>query len=122
MMKKRYKVSLYILNEMLGNLANNAIDAKMFTLSNSYDGLNGVLAIYDGEVSRKGLIYLMALGIKVFPLNHYEDFIITCPKCGERINDDMILLTYDENVLSGYNINCYKENCGFQMANVELIE
>ena len=119
---KRYKVRLYILNEMLGKLANDAIDANMFILSNSYDGLNDVLAIYDGEVSKKGLIYLMALGIKVFPLNHYEDFIITCPNCGNRIDDKMILLSYDENVLSGYNINCDRENCGLQMANVELIE
>ena len=46
--------------------------------------------------------------------------LVTCPNCGERIDDDMILTTYDENVLSGYNILCNREDCGTQMAHVEF--
>ena len=118
---KDYKIRVVIFNELLGNLVNEAIDCGMFAITNSFDGMNGVLAIYDGNISKKGIIYLMALGVYVFPLNHYEDFVITCPNCGERIDDDMILHTYDENVLSGYNILCDRDDCGTQMANVEFL-
>jgi hypothetical protein len=58
------------------------------------------------------------MGVKYFPLDNYEDFVIACPNCGERIDDDMILTTYDENLLSGYNICCYRDDCGTQMAQV----
>lgn len=119
---KDYKIRIIIFDETLGNIVNEAIDCGMLKLVNSFDGINGVLAIYDGEVSKKGLIYLMALGVYIFPLNHYESFIITCPNCGEKIDDDMILLTYDDNLLSGYNIYCDRDNCGCQMAKVELVE
>lgn len=119
---KRYFIRVVVYDELIGNLINDAIDSGMFALRNSFDGINGILAIYDGEVSKNGLIYLMGLGVYIFPLNNYEDFIITCPNCGERVNDDMILLVYDDNLLSGYNINCYRHDCGCQMAKVEFIE
>ena len=64
------------------------------------------MAIYDGKVSQSGLKCLVSLGIAYLSLNNYSEFIITCPNCGERIDDEMILHTYDENVLSGYNILC----------------
>ena len=32
-----------------------------------------------------------------------------------------ILNTYDENLLSGYNILCHRKDCGTQMANVKFI-
>ena len=32
----------------------------------------------------------------------------------------MILTTYDENLLSGYNICCDRNDCGTQMAQVEF--
>jgi hypothetical protein len=94
------------------------------------DGVNGCLAIYDGVMTAVVLREVMKL-TKVFPLDSYEDFVITCPVCGERIDDDMILTTYDENLLSGYNIDCEREHpdayhrinrfgCGCQMANVEF--
>ena len=44
----------------------------------------------------------------------------TCPACGERIDDNMIINVYDENLLSGYNIICNRHDCGAQMANVEF--
>ncbi len=118
---KQYCIRIIIYDDFLGNLVNDAIDCGMISLKQSFDGLNGVLAIYDGEVSKNGLIYLMGLGVYVFPLNHYEDFVITCPNCGERIDDAMILLAYDENLLSGYNILCNRKDCGCQTANVKYI-
>ena len=119
---KDYFIRVYITSDFIGLIMNDAIDSGMFELVNSFDGINGLLAVYDGKVSRKGLIYIMALGINIFPLNNYGSFIITCPNCGNRINDDMILLSYDENVLSGYNINCNIKDCGCQVANIKLIE
>ena len=81
-MKKKYYIRILIFDELLGNIVNDGIDCGMIALKNSFDGINGVLAIYDGEVSKNALIYLIDLGVYVFPLNHYEDFIITCPnKC-----------------------------------------
>ena len=120
-MNKQYKIRVYIPNEDIGIIVNEAVDTKLLRLVNSYDGVNGMLAIYDGEVSQKALQVLISLGIKYFPLNNYADFVITCPNCGERIDDDMILNTYDENVLSGYNILCNRKDCGCQTANVKYI-
>ena len=118
---KEYLVRIYITCEEVGLIVNDAIDVGMFSLTQSFDGMNGILAIYDGTISQEGLKTFISLGIAYFPLNHYEDFVITCPNCHEVIDDDMILHTYDENVLSGYNINCHKNDCGTQMANVKFI-
>ena len=120
-MNKKYLIRVYITSNEIGLLVNEIIDTQVLRLTNSYDGVNGILAIYDGEITSKGLKYLISMGIRFFPLNNYEDFIITCPNCGERIDDDMILLEYDENLLSGYNINCHRQDCGTQMANVKFI-
>ena len=120
-MAKEYKVRIYIPNEGVGMLVNDAVDTHLLRLTNSYDGVNGMLAIYDGFISTKGLILLISLGIKYFPLDNYGDFVITYPNCGERIDDDMILTIYDENLLSGYNINCHRDDCGCQMADVEFL-
>ena len=118
---KRYLIRVYITSEEIGLIVNDAVDTDLLRLTQSFDGLNDVLAIYDGETSQRGLKMLISLGIKYLPLNHYEDFIITCPNCGERIDDDMILTIYDENLLSGYNINCHRNDCGTQIANVEFL-
>ena len=118
---KKYLVRIYVTSEEIGIILNDAVDVGLIRLTQSFDGVNGMLAIYDGEVSQKALQVLVSLGIKYFPLNNYADFVITCPNCGKRIDDDMILLTYDENVLSGYNINCNRDDCGTQMADVKFI-
>ena len=118
---KRYLIRVYITSNEIGLLVNEIIDTHVLRLTNSYEGKNGILGIYDGEITSKGLKYLISIGAKYFPLNHYEDFVITCPNCGERIDDDMILHTYDDNVLSGYNIECNRADCGTQMADVEFI-
>ena len=118
---KEYKIRVYVINENIGLAINVAIDCGLFKLFNSYDGMNGILAIYDGIISKDGIKELLKLGIVMFPLNNYEDFEITCPNCGNKISDDMILLSYDENVLSGYNICCDIDDCGCQMANVKFI-
>jgi hypothetical protein len=128
--KKRYKIRIYVFDKTVGNIINLLIRIKAIRLENSMDGVNGCLAIYDGVVATPVLLEVMKL-TKVFPLDSYEDFVITCPVCGERIDDDMILTTYDENLLSGYNIDCEREHpdayhrinrfgCGYQMANVEF--
>ena len=121
MVNKLYRIRVYIPTEEIGLLMNDAVDTKAFKLNNSYDGMNGMLAIYDGECNSKVLKFLISMGVLYFPLDNYGDFIITCPNCGERIDDDMILTIYDENLLSGYNILCNREDCGCQMANVEFI-
>ena len=118
---KTYRLRVYIPTEEIGLIVNEVVDSNAFKLTNSYDGANGMLAIYDGLCSKKVLKYLISLNIPYFPLDNYSDFIITCPNCGERIDDDMILTTYDENVLSGYNILCNRDDCGTQMANVEFL-
>jgi hypothetical protein len=120
-MDKKYHIRAYISTEEIGLIMNEAVDSGAFVLNNSYDGMNGILAIYDGYCSSKMLKYIISFNIPYFPLDNYGDFIITCPNCGERIDDDMILLEYDENLLSGYNILCNREDCGCQMANVEFI-
>ena len=120
-MNKKYHIRVYIPTEEVGIILNEAIDAKAFNLANSYDGMNGIIAIYDGYCSGKMLKYLISFGVKYFPLDNYGDFVITCPNCGERIDDDMILTIYDENLLSGYNILCNRNNCGTQMADVEFL-
>ena len=128
--KKRYKIRIYVFDKTVGNIINLLIRIKAIRLENSMDGVNGCLAIYDGVMTAVVLREVMKL-TKVFPLDSYEDFVITCPVCGERIDDDMILTTYDENLLSGYNIDCEREHpdayhrinrfgCGCQMANVEF--
>lgn len=117
MNKKRYKVRIYIFDGVVGNMINVLINIGAIRLENSMDGRNDCVAIYDGTMTAKVLVEVMKL-TKVFPLDNYADFIITCPSCDERIDDDMILTVYDDNLLSGYNINCWREDCGCQMANV----
>ena len=118
---KKYRIRVYITSNEIGLLVNEIIDTNVLRLTNSYDGMNGILAIYDGEITSNGLKYIISMGVRYFPLDNYGDFVITCPNCGERIDDDMILHTYDENVLSGYNILCNRNDCGTQMADVEFL-
>lgn len=118
----KYLIRAYIDSDEIGLVLNDAVDSGLFALERSFEGKEGILAIYDGKVSQRGLKLLISMGLKYFPLNHYEDFTITCPCCGERIDDDMRLLCYDENVLMGYNINCNRNDCGTQMAHVEFNE
>jgi len=120
-MDKKYLIRIYIFSEEMGIIINDAIDVDMIALTQSFDGVEGCLAIYDGKVSQNGLKCLIGLGIAYLPLNNYEDFVITCPHCGERIDDDMILNTYDETLLSGYNILCNRKDCGCQTASVKYI-
>lgn len=120
-MNKEYLIRIYIFFEEIGIIVNDAIDVGLIDLTQSFDGVDGCLVIYDGKVSQNALKCLISLGVPYFPLDHYEDFIITCPNCGERIDDDMILHTYDNNLLSGYNIHCNRNGCGMQMAKVKYI-
>lgn len=123
--KKRYKIRIYIADwhenyKVTGNIINMLIRLGVLRLQNSFDGKNGVLAIYDVTCVSQAISELIQMGVIFFPLDNYEDFVITCPNCGERIDDNMILTTYDENLLSGYNILCDRDNCGTQMAKVEF--
>lgn len=123
--KKRYKIRIYIADwhenyKVTGNIINMLIRLGVLRLQNSFDGKNGVLAIYDVTCVSQVISELIQMGVIFFPLDNYEDFVITCPNCGERIDDNMILTTYDENLLSGYNVLCNRDNCGTQMAKVEF--
>ena len=125
MNKKKYKIRIYIADwyenyNVIGNTVNMLIRLGILRLQNSFDGKNGVLAIYDVICGSQAISELIQMGVIFFPLDNYSDFVITCPNCGERIDDNMILTTYDENLLSGYNILCDRDNCGTQMAQVEF--
>jgi hypothetical protein len=125
MKARKYKIRIYVTDwyenyKMIGNIINMLIRLGVLRLQNSFDGVNGVLAIYDVICGSQAITELTNMGVKYFPLDNYADFVITCPNCGERIDDDMILTAYDENLLSGYNILCDRDNCGTQMANVEF--
>ena len=120
-MSKLYHIRVYVPTEEVGTIMNEAINAEAFKVANKYNGMNGIISILDGHCSGGMLKYLISFGVRYFPLDNYGDFVITCPNCGERIDDDMILLEYDENLLSGYNIYCEREDCGCQMADVKFI-
>ena len=125
MNRKKYLIRIYVSDSTIGNIVNMLIRLRVLRLQKSFDGKNGILAIYDVVCGSQAISELTTLKIKYFPLDNYEDFVIYCPECGQRINDDMILRTYDENVLSGYNISCYSRvegfrDCGTQMAEVHF--
>lgn len=125
MNKKKYKIRIYIADwyenyKAIGNIINMLIRLGVLRLQNSFDGKNGVLAIYDVICGSQAISELIQMGVIFFPLDNYSDFVITCPNCGDRIDDNMILTTYDENLLSGYNILCDRADCGTQMAQVEF--
>ena len=50
-MSKEYRIRVYIPTEEIGLILNEAIDVNAFKLNNSYDGMNGIIAIYDGSCS-----------------------------------------------------------------------
>lgn len=118
--KKKYKIRIYITDKLSGNIVNMLLRLGVLRLENSFDGMNGILAIYDVICGSQAILELINLNVSYFPLDNYTDFVITCPECGDRIDDDMILRVYDENLLSGYNILCNKCDCGTQMADVEF--
>ena len=119
--EKKYLVSVYIDSERNGLFVNDMIDSHLFCLLRSIEGRGDTLAIYDGKTSQRGLKLLLSAFIPYFPLNNYQDFVITCPNCGERIDDEMILRQYDETTLSGNNIKCERKGCGVQRANVSFL-
>ena len=120
MNRKKYLIRIYVSDSRLGNIVNMLIRLRVLRLQKSFDGVNGVLAIYDVVCGSQAISELIGLGVSYFPLDNYSDFVITCPACGERIDDNMIINVYDENLLSGYNIICNRHDCGTQMANVEF--
>jgi len=121
MNRKKYLIRIYVSDSRLGNIINMLIRLRVLRLQKSFDGVNGILAIYDVVCGSQAISELIGLGVSYFPLDNYSDFVITCPACGERIDDNMIINVYDENLLSGYNIICDRHDCGTQMANVEFV-
>ena len=121
-MNKKIHLRVYAYDLQTSMLISLAVESGLMSLIRTIKGINGLYAIYDIEISSKYMQFFISIGLNYLPLNHYEDFIITCPFCGERIDDDMILNVYDDKLLSGYNIKCNKTNkCGFAHANVEYI-
>jgi hypothetical protein len=97
--KKKYKIRIYVADwydKPVGNFINMLIRLGVLRLQNSFEGKNGILAIYDVTCSAQAIAELSGMNVCYFPLDNYEDFIIACPNCGERIDDNMILTTYDE--------------------------
>lgn len=121
MNRKKYLIRVYVSDSVIGNVINMLIRLRVLRLQKSFDGMNDILAIYDVICGSQAISELITLGVSYFPLDNYGDFIITCPACGERIDDNMIINVYDENLLSGYNIICDRHDCGTQMANVEFV-
>ena len=119
---KKYTLRIYIENEFSGLVLNEGIDSGLFSLVRSFNGVGKVLAIYDVLTDCSGLKTLIALGYPYFPLDNYQDFEITCPICGERIDDCMILTRYDNNLLGGNDIECNRKNCGLQKSQVKYIK
>lgn len=120
MNRKKHLIRIYVSDSRLGNTVNMLVGLRVLRLQKSFDGKNGILAIYDVVCGSQAISELIGLGVSYFPLDNYSDFVITCPACGERIDDNMIINVYDENLLSGYNIICNRHDCGTQMANVEF--
>lgn len=120
MNRKKYLIRIYVSDSRLGNIVNMLIRLRVLRLQKSFDGKNGILAIYDVVCGSQAISELIGLGVSYFPLDNYSDFVITCPACGERIDDNMIINVYDESLLSGYNIICNRHDCGTQMASVEF--
>lgn len=98
-----------------------AVLSGMVGVERSFLGTRGLFVMMDVRCSLEGVRELMGLGVSILPLDNYGDFEITCPVCGERIDDDMILRNYDEHVLGGENILCGRCACGYQLADVRLL-
>ena len=121
MKEKKYLIRLYVYSFEDGVFIIDGIESDLFALQKHFKGANGCLAICDVLTCGNGLKLLSDANIPYLPMNRFEDFEIICPNCGEKIDDDMILNTYDETLLSGYNINCDREDCGCQVAKVKYL-
>lgn len=120
-MKKKYNVRVYSTNPDIDDIIKLMVETGVLAVRNVFNGVGGVISIYDGEMSSNGIKLLISFGILYFPLNNYGDFKITCPYCNEPINDDMILTIYDDDLLRGFNIECYHDGCGKAIANVDFL-
>lgn len=120
-MEKTHTVRVYALRPCDLEIVRCAILSDMVNVERSFLGTRGLLMMADVRCSVEGLMELIGLGVRFLPLDHYGDFEITCPVCGERIDDDMILRNYDEHVLGGENILCGRRACGYQLANVRWV-
>lgn len=120
-MEKEYLIRFYCFSLKDLEVMRCGIESDMLVVERSFSGMRGLLVMFDVYCSREGLMAMMACGVKYLPLNHYEDFEIRCPVCGEPIEDVMLLTVYDEHVLSGENILCGRRACGYQFADVSYI-
>lgn len=122
MNEKNYHIRAYIEGELEGQVMNSLIYQGGADLIQTIDGDGEeLLCIYDLRCDRETLEGITAYGIRILPFNNFGDFLITCPSCGERIDDDMFLTAYTEEVLRGYNIRCDRQDCGIQRAVVQLL-
>lgn len=121
MKNKEYRIRIYVYTDLIGNTINKCLDSGLFALQSTFIGKGNCLCIYDVKCAQNGLKLLISMGISYLPLDNYQDFEIYCPNCGERIDDDMILNVYNEDLLCGYNISCNRDKCGLQVAKVNYI-
>jgi len=124
MKQLEYYVRVYIFKDgtnSVGLYLNDLIDGERVELVNTFLGIDSLVCFYDLRCDRDQIFDFVSLEVPYLPLNKYEDFTITCPHCGERIDDDMILKDYSDPVMKGMNIDCDRRGCGFQLAKVEFI-
>ena len=120
-MDKQYFIRVYTFGLVGETIINVILHMDGVEIANTIPTQTNV-QMYDIRCNRDTIALLLAMGIYVLPHNHFEDFEITCPHCGNRIDDDMILKAYDDSVLNGFNIRCNRTpRCGIAHANVTLV-
>lgn len=117
-----YKIRIFIKTEVEKSYLYDLLREKVVKFCNVCLGTDGLIALVDVECTKDALSEIDGRGVvEYFPLDNYGDFIIQCPVCCERIEDEAILRTYDENVRSGYDICCTHCDAGAQVAHVRFI-
>ena len=116
-----YNIRAYVFvgdtGEVVGNFLNDLIDAGEVRLVNTVIGKGQLVCFYDLICRKSHIRAIDDLGGVYLPMNHYGEFLITCPE-GDRIDDDMILKDYSDNTLNGFNIKCKH---GYRTARVRIL-
>ena len=98
------KVRVYIENGFDSVVVDKAVELGFLDSYNVFEGMGRCQEIRDCEFWDVWIVgFLLGNGIRVFPLDHYELYRLSCED-GSEVEDDMIIRSYDEHVLSGYNL------------------
>lgn len=120
-MDKKYLIRVYAFSVLDSYILKAALSSKLFEVVRKTIGSGNLIVMLDVTCDMDAIRSLEVFGIRFMPLDHFEDFTIRCPKCGTPIDDNMILLMYDEHVLGGENIKCDRyDGCGYALADVTV--